>query len=101
MNGITWISTESERWESTLVTFLRRCQLTVRDSESLSSPKDRFSQSGMFARGALKHAGTEDDGVAVPQFREAFFGKAFAPVGFIKFRMGILRERGGNDEPCV
>ena len=39
-----------------------------------SSPKDRFSQSGMFARGALEHAGTEDDSVAVPEFREAFLG---------------------------
>ena len=49
----------------------------------------------MFARGALEHAGTEDDGVAVPQFREAFLGQAFAPVGFIIFRMGNLKERGG------
>jgi hypothetical protein len=56
--------------------FSERCQSAVgrRDGEGPSSPKDRFSQSGVFARGALEHAGTEDDGIAVSEFRKAFFG---------------------------
>ena len=39
MKGITWISTESERWESTLVTFLKKMSVNGETVKALPHPK--------------------------------------------------------------
>ena len=39
MKGITWISTESDKWESTLVTFLRKMSVNGGGESPLAHPK--------------------------------------------------------------